>query len=273
MERQSILRRDVDSDIKPDALLLQKSPRAARIFRFKVQRIREFEALNPRYTAFSFASWLLKEDLRIFQLFLRVQKVHSMSGQSEPDCMYFTDGTMLIDIAFKSGEGLDASLERVFKSPDYLPTSYRWVGYTEVSLSDRIEYGDWNIFRFESTLPGEVWDYVSARYGGEVYEKESLLWKLHKDPSLFAPVYKLGLGVTGHFAVPVRYSPWYYLRGLLSHKRLRIETIMSNISVSCVGTVRVQGDTQSFGTIMDLYSQKSYPLSLRSFLSWLTHKG
>lgn len=273
VERQAILHRDVLSAVKSDALFLQERPREARIFRFKVQRVREFEALNPRYTAFSFASWLLKEDLRIFQSFLRVQKVHSMSGQSEPDCLYFADGTMLIDIAFKSGEGLDASLARVFKSPAYLPKSYWWVGYTEVSLSDRIEYGDWNVFRFESTLPGEVWDYVSMRYAGEVYEKESLLWKLHRDSDLFAPTYRLGAKVTGHFAVPVRYSPWYYLRGLLSHKRLRVESIMSNISVSCVGTVRVSGGTRSHGTIMDLYNLKTYPMPLQSFLLWLTHKS
>ena len=114
---------------------------------------------------------------------------------------------------------------------------------------------------------------MSMRYAGEVYEKESLLWKLHRDSSLFAPTYRLGTKVTGHFAVPVRYSPWYYLRGLLSHKRLRVESIMSNISVSCVGTVRVSGGTRGHGTIMDLYNLKTYPMPLQSFLLWLTHKG
>ena len=149
--------------------------------------------------------------------------------------------------------------------------TFRVVDVCKVMLEDKILPTDINIYYFESTLPLEMWQFVTMKYGGEV-KVEGAEGGLETgfDATLKAPHFTLKDRVCGYFAVPCKYSPWNYLLGLMSLRRVGLGRLLDTTFVKCVTTVRESSLTCLCGrerAVMDIVNQKTYSVGLNCLVA------
>lgn len=241
--------------------------------RFKINRQPGYEVLSPRNTAFTSISKFLMESEEVYRAFYKVMINHNMYWQSDTEYCYLVDGAQYVDVTFTE-DVLDKVQELVpvinEKSKSF---QVEWV--KSVDLKDDIKVSDWNIFKFESTIPAEIWQYCTMQYDGEIRVMKDDVFSIEKDSQLIKPSFSFKSKVEGYFAVPCKYSPIHYLQGLLSSKRINLNKILATTKIHCVSTVR-ESNMVCFcndgKTVVDLGLNKQYPVCKSCMIKLLTKK-
>lgn len=268
-ERKHQVSRDLTFTKNSDDLIALKAPRVEQKLRFRVIRQQGYEVLNPKNVVYNSMAKFLIASEEVASSFLRISEGHSAAWQSDAEMTYLLRGSQVFDACFKS-DVYQAVLDLVGRVNQESKT-FRVVDVCKVMLEDKILPTDVNIYYFESTLPLETWQFVAMKYGGEV-KVEGAEGGLETgfDSTLKAPHFTLKDRVCGYFAVPCKYSPWNYLLGLMSLRRVGLGRLLDTTFVKCVTTVRESSLTCLCGrerAVMDIVNQKTYSIGLNCLVA------
>ena len=128
-----------------------------------------------------------------------------MFWQSDPDCPYTVDGLQVVETVWSENiiDLLPPIIEQVNKEMKTL----RIVSYSKGFMDDKLSIKDYNIVRFESNLPYELFEQSLVGYKGEVRVKKDVLFETVVDKSLLPPVISRRSSTFGFFAVPTKVQP------------------------------------------------------------------
>lgn len=273
-DRKKVLARTLPMSKNADDILMHKAPSLELRLRFRLDRKKEFEVLNPRNTAFVFFTKFLRMSDELCKVFWELDAYHNMFWQSEEDKIYVVSGQQIVDVTFTDKKAKDLVLGLV-DEVNRTSHSFRVKSVREVPLTDKIKVDDLNIFYFESTLPVEFWQYASMNYHGEVKVEGSQGMETIKDDRLKAPNFTLQDKVKGYFAVPCKYSPWHYLQALMAVRRIPLSKLLATTSIVCITTVRESNGMCLCGkekSVTDISTNSTQKVGLSCMTSLLTSK-
>lgn len=273
-DRKKVLARNLPMSKNADDILMHKAPSLELRLRFRLERKKEFEVLNPRNTAFVFFTKFLRMSDELCKVFWELDAYHNMFWQSEEDKTYVVSGQQIVDVTFTDKKAKDLVLGLV-DEVNKTSHSFRVKSVREVPLTDKIKVDDLNIFYFESTLPVEFWQYASMNYHGEVKVEGSQGMETIKDDRLKAPNFTLRDKVKGYFAVPCKYSPWHYLQALMAVRRIPLSKLLATTSIVCITTVRESNGMCLCGkekSVTDISTNSTQKVGLSCMTSLLTSK-
>lgn len=227
------------------------APRKAQLrLRFQLERNAVYEALNPRNTAYIFASALMKSDDRIESHFIKVAGFNN-EWMSENGYQYPYKGNMLVDILFDSWEAYNILQQEHYVLP--AGKSYEVKGLNVIYDDIPIRSSDYNIFSFSAEdMSTDLWKDCVSRYYGNVRVERYGLRSYELGDGVYKPVYNLYKGrISGYFIVPCKYSPWAYLHGIYHRHSRDEQRIYKAFDLQCLGTVRL-AEEQFFGNKMEV---------------------
>lgn len=274
-DRKKILTRTLPKSKTANDILSFKAPALRLRLRFRVERSEPYDVLSPRTTAFTSLSLFLKESQELTDMFWELENNYNMYWQSEKEYFYTVSGQMIYDVTFRDRKAKEI-VESLIETVNAKAKTFRIISVSEVPLTSQIKPTDLNVFYFESTIPAELWQYASMMYKGEVKaEDESGMMATKIDSSLRPPQFTLEDKVKGYFVIPCRYSPWCYLQGLMSSKRVALRKLLKTTKVRCLTTVRETNISCVCGkenAVVDMTTGLYKPLGLDCLVNWFTNK-
>lgn len=274
-DRKKILTRTLPKSKTANDILSFKAPALRLRLRFRVERSEPYDVLSPRTTAFTSLSLFLKESQELTDMFWELENNYNMYWQSEKEYFYTVSGQMIYDVTFRDRKAKEI-VESLIETVNAKAKTFRIISVSEVPLTSQIKPTDLNVFYFESTIPAELWQYASMMYKGEVKaEDESGMMATKIDSSLRPPQFTLEDKVKGYFVIPCRYSPWCYLQGLMSSKRVALRKLLKTTKVHCLTTVRETNISCVCGkenAVVDMTTGLYKPLGLDCLVNWFTNK-
>jgi hypothetical protein len=212
------------------------APRLKRVqkLRFILERSRDYDLLNPNNTAHTFMAKLLQKSEKLVDIYHSIEG-HSNYWQSDADLPYTYSGVQVVDAIFTTNEALDI-VKGLIPEVNKELKSIQIQSVKEEFVDDKLKVDDYNIFRFETTLPMELFEVSAVSYKGEIKVKNQELVETRIDKDLMAPSFVSKGRVVGYFALPFRYNPLMYLQGLLKDKkipinRLKAEVVLQNMMI------------------------------------------
>ena len=274
-DRKKILTRTLPKSKTANDILSFKAPALRLRLRFRVERSEPYDVLSPRTTAFTSLSLFLKESQELTDMFWELENNYNMYWQSEKEYFYTVSGQMIYDATFRDRKAKEI-VESLIDKVNAKAKTFRIISVSEVPLTSQIKPTDLNVFYFESTIPAELWQYASMMYKGEVKaEDASGMMATKIDSSLRPPQFTLEDKVKGYFVIPCRYSPWCYLQGLMSSKRVALRKLLKTTKVRCLTTVRETNLPCVCGkenAVVDMTTGLYKPLGLDCLVNWFTNK-
>ena len=274
-DRKKVLTRTLPKSKTANDILSFKAPALRLRLRFRVERSEPYDVLSPRTTAFTSLSMFLKESQELTDMFWELENNYNMYWQSEKEYFYTVSGQMIYDVTFRDRKAKEI-VESLIETVNAKAKTFRIISVSEVPLTSQIKPTDLNVFYFESTIPAELWQYASMMYKGEVKaEDESGMMATKVDSSLRPPQFTLEDKVKGYFVIPCRYSPWCYLQGLMSSKRVALRKLLKTTKVRCLTTVRETNISCVCGkenAVVDMTTGLYKPLGLNCLVNWFTNK-
>lgn len=274
-DRKKVLTRTLPKSKTANDILSFKAPALRLRLRFRVERSEPYDVLSPRTTAFTSLSLFLKESQELTDMFWELENNYNMYWQSEKEYFYTVSGQMIYDVTFRDRKAKEI-VESLINKVNAKAKTFRIISVSEVPLTSQIKPTDLNVFYFESTIPAELWQYASMMYKGEVKaEDESGMMATKIDSSLRPPQFTLEDKVKGYFVIPCRYSPWCYLQGLMSSKRVALRKLLKTTKVRCLTTVRETNISCVCGkenAVVDMTTGFYKPLGLDCLVNWFTNK-
>lgn len=237
-DRKKVMGRVLPKSKNADDILTHKAPSIVLKLRFVLHRNADFQYLNPRYTQFAFFAKFLQMSDELCEYFWEVENAHNLLWQSEDGAVYPMVGTQLVDVRFKDRKAFDL-VKSLIPEINKDAKSFKVVDVFEVPVEDKIKSDYYNLFYFESSIPAELWHFLSSEYQGEVkVVGASGSVETIQDEKLKSPDFVLKDKVKGYFLIPCRYSPWNYLQGLMSRKRVSVNKILKTTDISCVSVFK-----------------------------------
>lgn len=273
-DRKKILTRTLPKSKTANDILSFKAPALRLRLRFRVERNEPYDILSPRNTAFSSLSMFLKESQELTDMFWELENNYNMYWQSEKEYFYTASGQLVYDVTFRDRKAKEI-VESLIETVNAKAKTFRVIAVSEVPIDSQIKPTDLNVFYFESTIPAELWQYASMMYKGEVKaEDESGMMATKTDSSLRPPQFTLEDKVKGYFVLPCRYSPWCYLQGLMSSKRVALRKLLKTTKVRCLTTVRETNIPCVCGkenAVVDMATGLYKPVGLDCLVNWFTN--
>lgn len=273
-DRKKILMRTLPKSKTANDILSFKAPALRLRLRFRVERNEPYDILSPRNTAFSSLSMFLKESQELTDMFWELENNYNMYWQSEKEYFYTASGQLVYDVTFRDRKAKEI-VESLIETVNAKAKTLRVIAVSEVPIDSQIKPTDLNVFYFESTIPAELWQYASMMYKGEVKaEDESGMMATKTDSSLRPPQFTLEDKVKGYFVLPCRYSPWCYLQGLMSSKRVALRKLLKTTKVRCLTTVRETNISCVCGkenAVVDMATGLYKPVGLDCLVNWFTN--
>lgn len=273
-DRKKVLTRTLPKSKTANDILSFKAPALRLRLRFRVERSEPYDVLSPRTTAFTSLSLFLKESQELTDMFWELENNYNMYWQSEKEYFYTVSGQMIYDVTFRDRKAKEI-VESLIDKVNAKAKTFRIISVSEVPLTSQIKPTDLNVFYFESTIPAELWQYASMMYKGEVKaEDESGMMATKTDSSLRPPQFTLEDKVKGYFVLPCRYSPWCYLQGLMSSKRVALRKLLKTTKVRCLTTVRETNIPCVCGkekAVVDMATGLYKPVGLDCLVNWFTN--
>lgn len=237
-DRKKVMGRVLPKSKNADDILTHKAPSIVLKLRFILYRNADFQYLNPRYTQFAFFAKFLQMSDELCEYFWEVENAHNLLWQSEDGAVYPMVGTQIVDVRFKDRKAFDL-VKSLIPEINQDAKSFKVVDVFEVPVDDKIKSDYYNLFYFESSIPAELWHFLSSEYKGEVkVVGASGSVETIQDEKLKSPDFVLKDKVKGYFLIPCRYSPWNYLQGLMSRKRMSVNKILKTTDISCVSVFK-----------------------------------
>lgn len=273
-DRKKILTRTLPKSKTANDILSFKAPALRLRLRFRVERSEPYDVLSPRNTAFTSLSMFLKESQELTDMFWELENNYNMYWQSEKEYFYTASGQLVYDVTFRDRKAKEI-VESLIETVNAKAKTFRVIAVSEVPIDSQIKPTDLNVFYFESTIPAELWQYASMMYKGEVKaEDESGMMATKTDSSLRPPQFTLEDKVKGYFVLPCRYSPWCYLQGLMSSKRVALRKLLKTTKVRCLTTVRETNIPCVCGkenAVVDMATGLYKPVGLDCLVNWFTN--
>lgn len=204
--------------------------------RFVLKRTNEYCVLNPNNTAHTFVAKFLQESEELVDMYYGVGG-HNFFWQSDADIPYEVSGFQVVDVLFISTKAysiIDSLADKVSKSLK----SIKIISYKKEFVEDQIKVNDYNVYRFETTLPYDLFQSACVSYKGDIRVKKDVLLETITDKSLKKPAF-ISLGKTvGYFVLPCKYNPYLYIQGLLMEKRIPLTKLRQEMNIENVLIVR-----------------------------------
>lgn len=204
--------------------------------RFVLKRTNEYCVLNPNNTAHTFVAKFLQESEELVDMYYGVGG-HNFFWQSDADIPYEVSGFQVVDVLFTSTKAysiIDSLADKVSKSLK----SVKIISYKKEFVEDQIKVNDYNVFRFETTLPYDLFQSACVSYKGDIRVKKDVLLETITDKSLKKPAF-ISIGKTvGYFVLPCKYNPYLYIQGLLMDKRIPLTKLRQEMNIENVLIVR-----------------------------------
>ena len=246
-----------------DIIAVKRKPKVQKL-RFVLKRNSEFEVLNPNNTAYTFITKFLQLSDNLLHEY-HSMNVHSMFWESDPDEKYQVSGIQIVEViwsnyVYDEVVSLVPEVNKMLKSTQVLSVK-------RIMMEEKIKLTDYNVCRFESSLPYEMFQNAIHSYKGEIKVKKDIAFEVVQDPTLKKPVIQQLGKVVGYFICPARYSPFYYLQGFLGVKKVSETKLAQSTDIQCMMVVRESKNTvckncgKEPGTI-SLTTDKNFPFGV-----------
>lgn len=246
-----------------DIIAVKRKPKVQKL-RFVLKRNPEFEVLNPNNTAYTFITKFLQLSDNLLHEY-HSMNVHSMFWESDPDEKYQVSGLQIVEViwsnyVYDEVVSLIPEVNKMLKSTQVLSVK-------RIMMEEKIKLTDYNVCRFESSLPYEMFQNAIHSYKGEIKVKKDIAFEVVQDPTLKKPVIQQLGKVVGYFICPARYSPFYYLQGFLGVKKVSETKLAQSTDIQCMMVVRESKNTvckncgKESGTI-SLTTDKNFPFGV-----------
>lgn len=222
-EKVARLKRRTDyTHTSEDITAVPRRPKQLKM-RFVVERLPEYDILNPNNTSHTFVTKYLQQSERLLKTYHSVES-HSMYWSADPEIPYYTSGIQLVDVVF-TDKSVKQEIIDMVESVNQSLKSIRIQSVFEVFMEDKIKVSDYNIFRFETTYPLELFEASKVSYKGEVRVVKDLKLQTVLDKSLRPPAFVSTSKVIGYFALPLKYNPLLFMQGFLKDKKIPLAKI------------------------------------------------
>ena len=129
-------------------------------------------------------------------------------------------------------------IEKYFDEVKAEMRSVELISFKEEFMQDKLGVNDYNVYRFETTYPHELFESSCISYKGDIKVKKNDLIETIQDSELKKPVFISRGKVMGYFVLPCRYNPYLYLQGLLKDKKITVNKIRTEFVIKNTMTVR-----------------------------------
>lgn len=214
------------------------APKQKRVqkLRFILVRDQDHDLLNPNNTAHTFMARFLQKSDELTLMYHSIE-FHSNSWQSDPDLPYNYSGIQIVDTVFSDKKALSI-IQELLPQVNAEMKSLQIQSVKEEFMEDKLNVKDYNVYRFETTLPHEAFAAASMTYKGEIKVKVNEILETKIDSELLAPVFISKGKVVGYFALPFKYNPMLYLQGLLKDKKVTLGRIKAEVVLTNMMAVR-----------------------------------
>nr|DAI54914.1 MAG TPA: SAM superfamily protein [Caudoviricetes sp.] len=218
-----------------DIIAFKKLAKAQKV-RFVIKRLPEYDVLSPNNTAHTVIAKVLQQSEELLDMYHSIEG-HNNFWQCDPDQPYYTSGIQIIDTVWTSTKAIDLIKPLVSNVNSILKTT-QILSVQSLFVDEKLRIEDYNVFRFESTLPMELFQTSSLSYKGDIRVKKGEVSELIRDPKLNAPVFISKGKVIGYFVLPLRYNPFSYLQGLMQDKKISTAKLLQTTIISTEMVVR-----------------------------------
>lgn len=212
------------------------------LVRFRLQRLAVGSLVNPNATVHHFGSLLLQSSDVMLDAFVRIQPLHSLSGQSYVGSHCDVQGMQLVDILYKDGIVTQVLLDAAVAYVNSHAVGFRVDGWFAVSEGAVLSGSMLNVVKIESALPVEVWQFAGRSYAGSVLRLEGDKYKLYyPEESLLSLIMRSDGhgGSVGYMYTPLRWGLWYHLQAYLKPKRVHPNQLYRHTRLTVVSVVSV----------------------------------
>lgn len=253
------------------------APRMKKVqrLRFVINRNKEYDVLNPNNTAHTFIAKFLQKSEKLTDWY-HSMNIHSMAWQAEPELPYVCEGIQIVDTIWTSA-GVYDEVSRLISEVNSDMKSVQILSCREVLMNDKLDCDDYNVFRFETKLPYDLFATSLPSYKGEIKIQGDFEAVIKKDKNCRPPVFIQVGKVVGYFALPMKYNPVFYMQQFLNAKKLPGSKIMQEIDFKCVMAVSENSrvickNCNSEIATISLSSGKNFPFGVNCLLKALLSK-
>lgn len=218
-----------------DIIAFKKLAKAQKV-RFVIKRLPEYDVLSPNNTAHTVIAKVLQQSEELLDMYHSIEG-HNNFWQCDPDQTYYTSGIQIIDTVWTSTKAIDLIKPLVSNVNSILKTT-QILSVQSLFVDEKLRIEDYNVFRFESTLPMELFQTSSLSYKGDIRVKKGEVSELIRDPKLNAPIFISKGKVIGYFVLPLRYNPFSYLQGLMQDKKISTAKLLQTTTISTEMVIR-----------------------------------
>lgn len=234
--RKQRLSRPTPQSKNSDDILAAPRMKAVQKVRFVLSRNEEHSVLNPNNTAHTFIAKFLQKSEELLDMYHSMDS-HNFFWQSDPDLPYEVAGIQIVDVHFTDKRAVDL-IEKYFDEVKAEMRSVELISFKEEFMQDKLGVNDYNVYRFETTYPHELFESSCISYKGDIKVKKNDLIETIQDSELKKPVFISRGKVMGYFVLPCRYNPYLYLQGLLKDKKITVNKIRTEFVIKNTMTVR-----------------------------------
>lgn len=221
----------ISSKNSEDIIALPKLKPVQRV-RFVLRRTAEYCVLNPNNTAHTFMAKFLQKSERLVDIYHSIAG-HNFFWQSDADIPYEVSGFQVVDALFTSNEAYSI-IESLANEVSRELKSVKIISFKKEFVEDTIKVNDFNIYRFETSLPYDLFASACISYKGEIRVKKDVLLETITDKSLKKPVFITAGKTIGYFVLPMKYNPYLYLQGLLKDKKIPLTKLRQEVNIDNV---------------------------------------
>lgn len=221
----------ISSKNSEDIIALPKLKPVQRV-RFVLRRTAEYCVLNPNNTAHTFMAKFLQKSERLVDIYHSIAG-HNFFWQSDADIPYEVSGFQVVDALFTSNEAYSI-IESFANEVSRELKSVKIISFKKEFVEDTIKVNDFNIYRFETSLPYDLFASACISYKGEIRVKKDVLLETITDKSLKKPVFITAGKTIGYFVLPMKYNPYLYLQGLLKDKKIPLTKLRQEVNIDNV---------------------------------------
>lgn len=221
----------ISSKNSEDIIALPKLKPVQRV-RFVLRRTVEYCVLNPNNTAHTFMAKFLQKSERLVDIYHSIAG-HNFFWHSDADIPYEVSGFQVVDALFTSNEAYSI-IESLANEVSRELKSVKIISFKKEFVEDTIKVNDFNIYRFETSLPYDLFASACISYKGEIRVKKDVLLETITDKSLKKPVFITAGKTIGYFVLPMKYNPYLYLQGLLKDKKIPLTKLRQEVNIDNV---------------------------------------
>ena len=221
----------ISSKNSEDIIALPKLKPVQRV-RFVLRRTAEYCVLNPNNTAHTFMAKFLQKSEKLVDIYHSIAG-HNFFWQSDADIPYEVSGFQVVDALFTSNEAYSI-IESLANEVSRELKSVKIISFKKEFVEDTIKVNDFNIYRFETSLPYDLFASACISYKGEIRVKKDVLLETITDKSLKKPVFITAGKTIGYFVLPMKYNPYLYLQGLLKDKKIPLTKLRQEVNIDNV---------------------------------------